>query len=64
MIYGVGKPFYDGLWRKDITNTILTVFKVIGLVLAVMYVTGAAPDFMMEKDMLPFLFENWHFRLV
>ena len=58
MIYGVGKPFYDGSWRKNITNTILTVFKVIGLVLAIMYVTGAAPDFMMEKDMLPFLFEK------
>lgn len=58
MVYGVGKPFYDGSWRKNITNTILTVFKVIGLVLAVMYVTGAAPDFMMEKDMLPFLFEK------
>ena len=58
MVYGVGKPFYDGSWRKNITNTILTVFKVLGLVLAVMYVTGAAPDFMMEKDMLPFLFEK------
>lgn len=58
MIYGVGKPFYDGSWRKDITNTILTVFKVIGLVLAVIYISGAAPDFMMEKDMLPFLFEK------
>ncbi|MEC5209566.1 nucleoside recognition membrane protein YjiH [Psychrobacter sp. PL15] len=58
MIYGVSKPFYDGSWRKDITNTTLTVFKVIGLVLAVMYVTGAAPEFMMEKDMLPFLFEK------
>lgn len=58
MIFGVCKPFIDGSWRKNLTHKILTVFKVIGLILAVMYVTGAAPDFMMEKDMLPFLFEK------
>ena len=58
MIFGVSKPFIDGSWRKNLTHKILTVFKVIGLILAVMYVTGAAPDFMMEKDMLPFLFEK------
>ena len=58
MIFGVSKPFIDGSWRKNITHKILTVFKVLGLVLAVMYVSGNAPDFMMEKDMLPFLFEK------
>ena len=58
MIFGVSKPFIDGSWRKNITHKILTVFKVLGLVLAVMYITGNAPAFMMEKDMLPFLFEK------
>ena len=58
MIFGVSKPFIDGSWRKNITHKILTVFKVLGLVLAVMYISGNAPDFMMEKDMLPFLFEK------
>ena len=58
MIFGVSKPFIDGSWRKNITHKILTVFKVLGLVLAVMYVSGNAPAFMMEKDMLPFLFEK------
>ena len=58
MIYGVGKPIYDGSWRKNITNIVLTIFKVIGLILAVMYVTGIAPDIIMEKDMMPFLFEK------
>ena len=48
----------DGSWRKNITHKILTVFKVLGLVLAVMYISGNAPAFMMEKDMLPFLFEK------
>lgn len=58
MIYGVSKPFYDGSWRKNITNMILTVFKVIGLILAVLYVTDTAPALIMEKDMMPFLFEK------
>ena len=58
MIYGVGRPIYDGSWRKNITNMILTAFKIIGLALAVMYVTDMAPAIIMEKDMLPFLFEK------
>ncbi len=58
MIYGVGKPIYDGSWRKNITNMILTAFKIIGLVLAIMYITDMAPAIIMEKDMLPFLFEK------
>ena len=58
MIYGVSQPFIDGSWRKDITHRVLTAFKVLGLLLAVLYVSNLAPAFMMEKDMLPFLFEK------
>ncbi|MGE6481963.1 MULTISPECIES: YjiH family protein [Psychrobacter] len=58
MLYGVSKPFIDGSWHKNITHMIMTVFKVIGLILAVMYITGTAPAVMMETDMLPFLFEK------
>ena len=58
MIFGVSKPFIDGSWHKNITHIIMTVFKIIGLLLAVMYITDTAPTFMMEKDMLPFLFEK------
>jgi nucleoside recognition membrane protein YjiH len=58
MLYGVSKPFIDGSWRKNITHMIMTTFKIIGLMLAVMYVADIAPTFMMEKDMLPFLFEK------
>lgn len=58
MIFGVSKPFIDGSWRKNITHMIMTAFKIIGLILAVMYVADLAPAFMMEKDMLPFLFEK------
>jgi nucleoside recognition membrane protein YjiH len=47
MLYGVSKPFIDGSWHKNITHMIMTVFKVIGLILAVMYITGTAPAVMM-----------------
>ena len=58
MLYGVSKPFIDGSWHKNITHMSMTTFKIIGLMLAVMYVADIAPTFMMEKDMLPFLFEK------
>ncbi len=58
MIFGVAKPFYDGSWRKNITNMVLTLFKVLGLILAILYVTDMAPAVIMEKDMMPFLFEK------
>ncbi len=58
IIYGVGKPFYDGSWRKNITNMILTMFKIIGLILAILYISDTAPALIMEKDMMPFLFEK------
>ncbi|UJF23685.1 YjiH family protein [Suttonella sp. R2A3] len=58
MIFGAIKPFMDGSWQKNLTQKILTIFKVIGLILAVMYITGIAPGFIMEKDMMPFLFEK------
>ena len=56
IIYGVAKPFYDGSWRKNITNIILTVFKVLGLILAVLYITDTPPAIIFVQDMLPFLF--------
>lgn len=58
MIYGVGKPLVTGKWKQSITDGVLTLAKLIGLVLAVLYVSGMAPDAIMQKDMMPFLFEK------
>ncbi|MFA9486895.1 MULTISPECIES: YjiH family protein [unclassified Moraxella] len=62
MIYGVIRPFVriNGMndWHKNTTNKILSLFKIIGLILAVMYITNTAPDAIMTKDMLPFLFDK------
>lgn len=58
MIYGVVQPFVAGQWRTTWTNRILTAFKVLGLFIALLYITNLAPEILMAKDMLPFLFEK------
>lgn len=58
MGYGVAKPLITGRWKASITSMILSLFKVIGLVIGIMYVTNSAPDIIMAKDMLPFLFDK------
>lgn len=58
MIYGVVQPFVAGQWRTTWTNRILTAFKVQGLFIALLYITNLAPEILMAKDMLPFLFEK------
>lgn len=58
ILYGVFKPFFDHSWRKNLTHKILTLFKIIGLVIAALYLTDNAPALLMSKDMLPFLFEK------
>lgn len=61
MLYGVFKPFIIGSWRKNITNKILSFFKVLGLSIAILYLTDTAPMVLKSKDMLPFLFEKLAF---
>ncbi|OOS07850.1 nucleoside recognition GATE domain-containing membrane protein YjiH [Moraxella cuniculi DSM 21768] len=58
MIYGVAKPFVTGSYKHNLTNKILTALKVAGLILAVLYITGLAPELIMQKDMMPFLFDK------
>lgn len=58
MVYGVISPIITGLWRRSFTDGVLTLFKVAGLVLAILYIAQVAPDGIMAKDMMPFLFEK------
>ena len=58
MFYGALSPIFNGSWKKDLTNRILTLFKLAGVAITLFYLTGAAPAFLMEKDMLPFLYEK------
>lgn len=58
MGYGVIKPFMDKSFNKNLTNRILTFLKILGVILALLLVTGHAPEVLMQKDMLPFLFDK------
>lgn len=58
MFYGAVMPFYKGHFRNSVGKAIFDCLKLLGLILAILYLTGYAPAFAMQKDMLPFLFEK------
>ncbi|USV59435.1 YjiH family protein [Aeromonas encheleia] len=56
--YGAITPLLDGRWRARPIDRLLSLFKLLGLVLAVMYVAGVGPAWLMTPDRLPFLFDK------
>ncbi|MFI8619434.1 MAG: YjiH family protein [Marinomonas sp.] len=51
-------PFWKGTWHTSTTNKVLSVFKVLGVITALMAFFSVGPAFLFEKDMLPFLFSK------
>jgi nucleoside recognition membrane protein YjiH len=58
MAWGAFAPFVTGAFRQSVTTRVFSVVKLAGLALAGLYLTGLAPDWANQKDMLPFLFER------
>lgn len=58
IIYGAIAPFLNGSWNRTTGNLIFTVFKVLGLLVTVVYLLGIAPAVITEPGMMPFLFEK------
>lgn len=58
IVIGAVYPFVTGQWAKSLTDKVFSVLKVMGAGAALMAVTGAGPEFLHSKDMLPFLFEK------
>jgi nucleoside recognition membrane protein YjiH len=58
MAYGALAPFVSGEVRKSTAAAVFGVIKLAGLVLAGAYLSGLAPAWAMQKDMLPFLFDK------
>lgn len=56
--YGALAPFVQGTWRGSVTGTIFSFLRVLGAVLAGMYLTGVGPAELFAPDMLPFLFDK------
>lgn len=55
---GAAYPLIRGYWNRNLTERIFTVLKVLGVVAALMALTGWGPAFLHEPDMLPFLFDK------
>ncbi len=56
--YGAFSPFVRGTWNKNLTESIFSVLRVLGLVLTGMYLAGVGPELLFTPDMLPFLFDK------
>ncbi|WP_286976476.1 YjiH family protein [Pseudomonas sp.] len=58
MLYGALQPWLSGSWRKDLTTTVFSVLKVIGLLIGVGYLFRVGPEAIYAPGMLPFLFDK------
>lgn len=58
IIAGALYPLITGQWRRSLTDRIFAVLKIVGVVAAVMALSGWGPALLQEPDMLPFLFNK------
>nr|WP_236757882.1 hypothetical protein [Aeromonas cavernicola] len=56
--YGALSPLVTGQWRRRLLDRILSLLKLAGLGLALMYVADLGPAWLMTPDRLPFLFDK------
>ncbi|MGU3575264.1 YjiH family protein [Brucellaceae bacterium C25G] len=56
--YGALWPFITGTWKKNITEKIFSVLRLLGLILTAMYLVNVGPVVLFTPDMLPFLFDK------
>lgn len=55
---GAAYPLIRGYWNRNVTERIFTALKLLGVIAALMALTGWGPAFLHEPDMLPFLFDK------
>src|SRR5690625_2499457 len=58
IMLGAVYPFIDKSWNKNIVHIVLTLFKVIGLIVALMLIFNFGPGWIHDEDMGPFLFDS------
>lgn len=58
IIYGACAPLWNGRWRARPIDRVLTLFKLLGLGLALVYLSGVGPAWLMAPGSLPFLFDK------
>ncbi len=58
ILLGAIIPFVNKTWNKSTVDMVFSIFKVIGVLVAIMAILGKGPAFLFEKDMVPFLFNK------
>ncbi|WP_022819795.1 YjiH family protein [Fusobacterium russii] len=58
VIVGAILPFYRKTWNKDLTATIFSILKILAIPFVIMAVLGKGPEFLMNKDVIPFIFSK------
>jgi nucleoside recognition membrane protein YjiH len=58
LLFGAFAPFVQGKWRTNMTQTIFSLLRVLGVVLAAMYLANVGPAALFAPDILPFLFDK------
>jgi len=58
IILGAVYPFYSKTWNKDKVTVFFSAAKVVGVLVAVMAVTGKGPEWLFTPDMVPFLYNK------
>ncbi|WP_099159106.1 YjiH family protein [Virgibacillus ndiopensis] len=58
IVFGAAYPFLNKSWNRDRVNVVLSVFKVIGVLVAFMLVFDFGPRWLFDPGMGPFLFDK------
>src|SRR5699024_8750054 len=58
IIFGAIHPFINKSWNKDIVNLVLSMFKIVGMIVAFMLIFHFGPNWLFDPDMGPYLFDN------
>lgn len=54
LVCGAAYPFITKTWNKDIVNIVMSVFKVIGLGIGLLLISGIGPDWLFDPSVGPF----------
>ncbi|QUR95191.1 YjiH family protein [Macrococcoides canis] len=58
IMIGAVHPFIIGTWKRSFTDLSFSVLKVLGVLVGFMVVFNFGPDFVLNKDLGPFLYEK------
>lgn len=58
VIIGAILPFYKKNWNKNITSMVFSILKVLAIPFVIMAITKKGPEFLMNKDVIPFIFSK------